>query len=346
MSFSFLQIVYTFPIYFYIINTIFTDLLLQHIWEQYMQHQPQMQNYQDLVEKIKLTPRIWNPAVDLTSFVKHLTWILGLPINLIGLKKTQTQHKEIFQCNHMGHCFLPYYKFQNPYIRFCQKRQKNDSQLNFLEYKSKYYAISSTSCQPLLINQLPNFNFYFQSQPVTLHDIDSILNHKHVEKPFSIALYSTTTYVRSTHIKTISKHVIGNLQNNSEHILHLFLSPHLHGYGYDIYVLDLSSTGNIIFNRKNVFSNTHLTEGKYDFKSHSRPNKDMLNQNHCICEHPDTERYHTPNRKSFKPLGNFLNFYTCVKNISYIYIFIFFSAVVSNQKNFLYENLGKTTYNH
>jgi hypothetical protein len=268
-----------------------------------MQFQPQMKSYQDLVEKIKLTPRIWNPAIDLTTFLKHISWILGLTINLIGFKRTQTQHRDTFQCNHTEQCFLPYYKFQNPYIRFCQQSQKEFFQLNFLEYKSKYYIISSTSCQPLLINQLPNFDFRFKSEPVTLHDIDSILKHKHVEKPFSIALYSTTKYVQSTHINTISKNVIGHLQNNSEHILHLFLIPHLHGPTYDIYVLELS-TNNILFNRKNVFSNTHLTEGKYEFKSHSRPNKDMLNQNHCICEHPDTERFYTPNNKAFKPLGN------------------------------------------
>jgi hypothetical protein len=273
-----------------------------------MQHQPQMQSYQDLVEKIKLTPRIWNPAVDLNSFIKHVTWILGLSINIIGFKRTQPEHKNIFQCNHTSKCFLPYYKFQNPYIRFCQKEQRSFSPLNVLEYKSKYYSISSTSlCRPLLINQLPNFNFDFQSEPVTRHDIDSILKHKHIEKSFSIILYSTTTYVRKTHIKTINKHVIGQLQNNSsKHTLHLFLTPHLQGPDYDIYVLNVTSTKNsVVFNRKNVFSNTHLTEGKYDFKSRSRPNKDMLNQDHCICEHPDTERYHTPNSKTFKPLGNY-----------------------------------------
>jgi hypothetical protein len=271
-----------------------------------MQHQPQMQNYQDLVEKIKLTPRIWNPAVDLKSFIKHVTWILGLPINIIGLKRTQPEHKNIFQCNHTSSCFLTYYKFQNPYIRFCQKEQSNFSPLNVLEYKSKYYTISSTSsCRPLLINQLPNFDFNFQSEPVTRHDIDSILKHKHIEKSFSIVLYSTPTYVRTTHMKTISKHVIGQLQNNSKHSLHLFLTPHLQGPDYDICVLSVTSTNRMVFNRKNVFSNTHLTEGKYEFKSHSRPNKDMLNQDHCICEHPDTERYHTPNSKTFKPLGNY-----------------------------------------
>ena len=279
-------------------------MLLQQVWLQYRQFQPQMQNYQDLVEKVKLTPRIWNPDVDLNTFLKHISWILGLPINLIGFKRKQSQHRDTFQCNHNEECFLPYYKFQNPYIRFCQQMKNEFFQFNFLEYKSKYYLITATSCQPLLINNLPNFNFVFNSEPISICDINSILNHQQIEKSFSIVLYSTMTYVRTTHTTVISKNIIGHYQGNSNEILHLFLTPHLHGPTYDIHVLDLP-TNNIKFNRKNVFSNTHLTEGKYEFKNHTRPNKEMLNQNHCICEHPDTERFHTPNNKAFKPLGNY-----------------------------------------
>lgn len=279
-------------------------MLLQHVWDHCRQFQPQMKQYQSLVETIKLTPRIWNPTIDFIAFLKHISWILGIPINLIKFRRKQSEYQETFQCNHTKVCFLPYYKFQNPYIRFCQQSSNSFHQITFLEHKSKYYSISSTSCHPLLINQLPNFNFSFQSEPVTLHDIESILKHKHVEKPFSIVLYSTPTFVRSQHIKSISKNIIGHYNNNnSESILHLFLIPHLHGSTYDIYVLELPTNNNIIFNRKNVFSNTHLTEGKYEFKSNSRPNKDMLNQSYCICEHPDTERYHAPNNKTFKPLG-------------------------------------------
>jgi hypothetical protein len=46
-----------------------------------------------------------------------------------------------------------------------------------------------------------------------------------------------------------------------------------------------------------------MTEGEYEFKDPSETNKEILNQDHCICEHPDTERYHTPNNKTFGPLG-------------------------------------------
>lgn len=276
-------------------------MLLQHIWINRLQFCHQLQEYQDLIEKVKLTPRIWNPTVELNVFLKYLSWVLGISINLISFKRTQAWYKE-FQCTHTKPCFLPFYKFQNPYIRFCQDWNKKNLQINILEFKSKYFIISSKSCKPVLINQLPNFNFYHKSEPITLHDINCILRQKPIEKLFSIALYSTSSYVKSSHSKVITKHIIGHLKNNSKEILHLFLTPHLHGQSFDVYILDLS-TNNIQFNSKNIYSNTHITEGKSNFKFHSRNNKELLNQNHCICEHPDTERYHAPNNKTFKPLG-------------------------------------------
>jgi len=279
-------------------------MLLQHIWVNYRQFHPQLQEYQELIEKVKLTPRVWNPAVKLNDFLKYLSWILGLSINLIGFKQTKNQHSVTFQCAHSQKCFLPYYKFQNPYIRFCKGSHQEFFQINILEYKSTYYSISSASCVPVLINQLSNFNFYYKSEPVTLHDINAILKQKPIEKSFSIALYSTSSYVRSCHTKIISQNIIGHLQNSSEDILHLFLTPHLHGPTFDVFVLDFSSN-NITFNQKNVYCNTHITEGQYNFKSQTGPNKEIFNQEYCICEHPDTERYHAPNNKSFRNLGEY-----------------------------------------
>ena len=278
-------------------------MLLQHIWVSYLQFRPQLQTYQELIEKVKLTPRIWNPAVKLNDLLKYLSWILDLSINIIGLKHTINPHNDTFQCTHSKKCFLPYYKYQNPYIRFCRDTSKEFFQINILEFKSKYYSISSASCVPILINELSNFNFYYKSEPVTLQDINAILKQKPIEKPFSIALYSTSSYVKSSHTKIISKNIIGHLQNNSEDILHLFLTPHLHQPSFDVYVLDSFSSNNSTFNQKNVYYNTHITEGKYAFNTQYQVNKELLNQEHCICEHPDTERYHAPNNKTFRPLG-------------------------------------------
>lgn len=136
-------------------------------------------------------------------------------------------------------------------------------------------------------------------------EIKSIIQNKPtITKSFSIALYSTDSYVKKNHTKLIQKFNIGFLDNESSDVLHLFLSPHIDQSTFDVYKLD-PFPSNINFNPKNVLSNTHLTEGEYIRKSSSRPNKTILNQDHCICEHPDTLRYHAPNNiaTSFKTLG-------------------------------------------
>lgn len=150
---------------------------------------------------------------------------------------------------------------------------------------------------------MPNFNFSYKSEPVSIHDIKAVLKQKPIEKKsFSIALYSTSSYVKSCYTKIISKHIIGYLKNESNDILHLFLIPHLYQPTFDVYTLD-SFASNVNFNPKNIFSNTHITESEYLFKTSSGPNKKLLNQDHCVCEHPDTERYYAPNNRSFRPLG-------------------------------------------
>ncbi len=291
-------------------------MLLQHIWTNYSQFFPQLQDYQDLIEKVKLTPRIWNSDVKINDILKYLSWVLDLSINLIGLKYTKNPHSDTFKCTHTRPCFLPYYKYQNPYIRFCKAFRKK-FQINILEFKTQPYIIDSASCNPILINQLPNFNFHYKSEPVTLHDIESILKQKPTEtKSFSITLYSTSTYVKSCHTKVISENIVGHLPSDSKDTLHLFLMPHLHGSTFDVHVLEELTSKNIGFNQKNVYCNTHITEGKYEFKNPSQTNKEILNQDHCICEHPDTERYHTPNNKAFNPLGKTL------KKSTYTYLYI------------------------
>jgi hypothetical protein len=134
-------------------------MLLQHIWINYSQFFPQLQDYQDLIEIVKLTPRIWNSDVKTNDILKYLSLVLDLSINLIGFKYTRNPHSDTFKCTtHTRPCFLPYYKYQNPYIRFCKASRKG-FQINILEFKTQPYIIDSESCNPILINQLPNFNF-------------------------------------------------------------------------------------------------------------------------------------------------------------------------------------------
>jgi hypothetical protein len=261
-----------------------------------------------MIEKIKLTPRIWNTNKKFTTHLRYISSILNIPINIIEFKRTAPRNYNTnFQCGHTKNCYFPVFKFQNPNIRFRLLCETNEiHQINILEFKSEYYFIASTSCAPLLINQQhSNFEFHYNSESVTLEEIKSILKNEPIApKSFSIALYSTESYVKKNHTKIIQRFNIRFLESESSDMLHLFLTPHIDQPTFDIYKLE-PFPSNINFNLKNILSNTHLTEGEYIQKSSSRPNKTLLNQDYCICEHPDTGRYFTPSNitKSFKPLG-------------------------------------------
>jgi hypothetical protein len=126
--------------------------------------------------------------------------------------------------------------------------------------------------------------------------------------------------VRKEHYHVLQKNIVGLFNNDqSNSIIHLFLTPHLSNGTFSVHpILKDQGKKTEDFNRKNIFSNTHIIEGNKIVQNNANVNKDLLNQDHCICEHPDTERYFSPNKKTFKNL-----------------------ASSANQKNFLLENLGK-----
>ena len=100
--------------------------------------------------------------------------------------------------------------------------------------------------------------------------------------------------MKSCHTKIISENIVGHLPSESEDTLHLFLMPHLHGYTFDVYVLEELTSKNIGFNQKNVYCNTHITEGKYEFKNPSQTNKEILNHFYYITIHKIVFQNHTP----------------------------------------------------
>ena len=96
-------------------------MILQHIWVNRLQFCPQLQEYQELIEKIKLTPRLWNPEIELHVLLKYLSWILGISFNLITFKYTQTWYKE-FQCNHKKNVFFPITNFKTHTFDFVNSK--------------------------------------------------------------------------------------------------------------------------------------------------------------------------------------------------------------------------------
>jgi len=256
---------------------------------------------------------------------------------MIKFKRKREEHKTEFLCSHESLCYIPCYQFNNPYIKLCKSRG-DFFQLNILEFQTRYYSIPSDSCYPILINKAPTFRF----DSISNSEIWNILHGNRVEKPFMVVLYSTPSYVRTQHTNVISQNIIGVLENNSTEMLHLFIIPHLNDPGFDVYQLEGWSQDRELFNQKNFFSCNHPTEGNPIFKSPYQINKNLLNQDNCVCDHPDTDRYFAPTKRVFKPLGKQKKLTSLVQHSLILTFVFFFSASGANPKNFLYENLGES----
>lgn len=275
---------------------------MQHLWIHHRQNECSFKTYQELIERVKLTPRQWNSSTNINQNLKYLTWALGTSINLIKFKKKINKLQNTFPCSHTSNCFMPIYQFHNPYTKLVQKKQSNFSQINILEFNSHYYSLPSDSCYPVLINKVSNFNFDLISK----NDIQHILYGNQVKSPFMVALYSTPSYIRTQYTNIINQNIIGVLKNNATQILHLFLTPHLNGTDFDVYQLEtLNHFDHKSFNQKNYLSCTRSTEGNINLKMTNNTNKNILNQEYCVCDHLDTARYFAPTSSSFKPLGEF-----------------------------------------
>jgi hypothetical protein len=83
----------------------------------------QYQEFQQLIEKIQLTPRTWNSKNTLIHVLKLITWTLDININLLGFKQTKNT----------GQYFL-YYKFQNTLVKLLRSSPTFNS-IHILLYK-------------------------------------------------------------------------------------------------------------------------------------------------------------------------------------------------------------------
>jgi hypothetical protein len=273
----------------------------------------------EIVELIKLSPRKWDSSVNVNRVLRHISWTLSININVIAFKVTGRE-----KClNHGTKCFTPFYYFQNPIIKLILPQCTDFSPVYLVLHKKKYYSITDSNVNPILINQDPEPNISFKNQNLTYELIHKVLQNEPLQVPFSIAIYSSFTYVRTSHQKVLQKNIIGLFNNNeSNDIIHLFLTPHLWDRTFSIHCIFKDHPFKTEeFNKKNIFSNNHIIEGGKVVQNKAEVNKDLLNQDFCICEHPDTERYFSSNKTTFKNL-----------------------ATSSNQKNFLVENLGTSYY--
>ena len=280
------------------------DAAMHYVWNQNSSFYEET-TYQQYIDKIKITPRIWNSKTKLSKVLQHISWTLNLNINILGLKRSRDHTK----CLLHSTCYYLYYIFQNPLIKLLRSNHRTNT-VNVLICKQHYYIIPNTSIIPRLTKALSTNCVTFQNINVTHDSILQIIQSKlNIHLPFNVTVYSAFQFANST--RAMTHYPIGQYkQNCNKDMLHLFISPHLVNL-FNIHIL--TNVTNNLSQKHNIFLN-HIKEGKYLNLRSSQPK--VLNQEHCICEHSETQRVLMPSANSFKPLAS--------KQL---------------QKYFLYENL-------
>ena len=287
-----------------------------YIWNHCEALQTKYSSIETMIEHIKLTPRTWNAKTNTVHILKYITWTLNLNINLLTFKMVNNEH-------------VLAYKFQNTIIKTKVLPLNSINPFNFILYKKKYYVLHSNfnSLIPCLININGHDSLTINDYLMTTNTVKAILNNEPLNLPFSINIYTSYGFVQTSWPKHIQSNFIGHYQcKENSNIFNIFVSPLLQANSF-LFCLLTNNFDNIKFLKKNIFVNPHTVEGKQIHQTtttaQEKNNQTLLTQENCICDHPETERIIGPKLTSFKPL-----------------------ASKSQQKLFLYENLGKkkTTY--
>jgi len=288
-----------------LIYYLFLDALLQHLWKYRQKSNCPLKTYQELIHSVKFTSRTWNSKVAIDKILKHITYCLNVDINLLGIKNTRH--------NHQGHtcekthsaCYYTFYKFQNVFIKLKFYEETFFDPLIILEYTKKYYILKLSTMNPDLISKTSAPSIAFEDHTISHSTINDILGNRSVYYPFSITVYSAFSYVKNIHSKLAKTLMICETPKQEKN-LNLFLTPHIGSPSFDICLLDVTTEVLQPTNLKDMYCNPHITEGNpLPLPVSNKHNKDLLNQDFCVCDHPDTERFTLPTQKSFKSLGMF-----------------------------------------
>ena len=282
-----------------------TDALLHHIWNHCLLDTSSYPTYESMIEKLKFTPRMWNSKFNLNRLLKHITWSLNIDITLNGIRRLR-DNKEKFTCSHnnKGCSFFAIVLFHNPLIKLLFFSTATLSPVTLLKYKDTFYTLLKDELTPVLINVPLTTHIQHQNQLITLDHCIDIVRDTQVNSPpsFSIVIYTSYTFVHEQYTHKLQEGIIGyhKAPTDDPSMLHLFIT----GFRSTANMCILDNTHlNTSFNLKNIYSSARITEGHKIEPSSERINQTLLNQEHCICQHPDTQRYFVPGRQTFKNLG-------------------------------------------
>jgi hypothetical protein len=258
----------------------------------------QYSTYEKMIEKFKITPRQWNTNHPDYQVLQHLTWIFRVNVNIIEFKRRRDFGP--CECQSLS-CLMPAYKFQNTMMKLL----KAQPSVTVMLYEKKMYVLKENFFEPYLINLHPDQHISINSTVVTNQMVYDIINYKPVTLQCNVKIYTSYTYIRAQSTKKLANNIIAtHFYANDVNTLHLFVTPHLMDYNISVFKLS-NITDNTFFQKNIMCSYNHLTEGQKVFQN-SRVNQDTLNQESCICEHPNTNRIFPNSKNLYKQLGTYL----------------------------------------
>lgn len=255
----------------------------------------QYPTYTALIEQFKLSPQQWNTKHADYQVLQHLTWVFQVNVNIIEFKRK----RNFTSCEiHDSVCLMPTYKFQNTMMKLL----KAQPSVTVMCYNKKMYVLKKNFFEPYLINLIPNQNISYNNTTITNEIICDIINNKSISLQCNIKIYTSYAYIRHQSTKKLSNNIIAtHFYNDKVDTLHLFITPHLMNNDISIHILS-NTIENTFFQKNIMCSLNHLTEGNKVYQE-PRVTQDTLNQEFCICEHPNTERIFPNAKKLYKSLG-------------------------------------------
>lgn len=282
------------------IDLLIADSILHTIWLHRLST-ASLTSFDRLVKKIKFTPRDVNRNAGMLQCVKYLSWYLNVNINIIGLKKTRNSRIE---CGHTQSykCVFPFYIFQNTLVKIMGTNRVFPN-IYILFHRNRYFYINRIEgINPVLLKSFSNSPIWFQNRLITNENVMQILKNEPCSLPFNVKIYTSYSFVRGNCLKESNSTTIGDFFVGEEKgTIFLFLAPAF-DTTFNIYrLMDLDR--NLQKTTINFLTNIYTPEGTPVFKCKSKKNE-ILNQEYCICEHPETQRIYLPQNSDLKPLGN------------------------------------------
>lgn len=271
---------------FFVNSTI--DHILHYIWNNKLSLNINESTYHDFMESFKHTSRIPNSNLSMQNILSQLSCKLKMNIVLLGLRKNRKTRYPFVKCDHIRtkHCYIPYYKYQN-YI-YSLFHLNYVTQIVFVEQrKSLFLLTNNTNVTPMLSNLKPCDEIPFEHQIVTKGDIINIIQNNAINLDFTVILFTSYSYVTNCSHKKITQNVVG-VYEKKEPAVCIFITPHLNSFNFSLSILPKLRPEHGL-NLKNNFSISHLSEGNALPYRNQSMKEEVLNEDYCICQHPDTQ---------------------------------------------------------